>query len=157
MPLLVARQQVESHKLLVAVAHVAAVDLLGVVCCFGTCQSALQDGNVTSVGSPTVQLMALQMLGSRVNLVAAGVVAHKASRRALPAGALVRRRDRDTVAVAVARAGARAGSRGGARGDARRRGDRNPEDIRSLWRLHPSHLFIAGPRRRSQRAIVCFC
>lgn len=96
--------------------------------------------------------MALQMLGSRVDLVAAGVVAHKASRRALPAGALVRRRDRDTVPVA-----ARAGSRGCSRGDARRRGDRGPEDIRSLWRLHPSHVFIAGPRRRSQRAIVCFC
>lgn len=119
--------------------------------------SALHSGNVR-LGSPTVQLMALQMLGSRVDLVATGVFAHKASRRAFPAGALVRRRVGDTavVAVAVARAGARAGSRAGARGDARR-GDRGPEDIRSLWRLHPSHLFIAGPRRRSQRAIVCFC
>lgn len=37
-PLLVARQQVEPHKLLVAVAHVAAVDLLRIVCCYGTCQ-----------------------------------------------------------------------------------------------------------------------
>lgn len=104
--------------------------------------------------------MALQMLGARVDLVAAGVVAHKASRRALAAGALVRRRVGDTAVVAVADAvavarAARAGPRGCARGDARR--DRGPEDIRSLWRLHPSHRFIAGPRRRSQRAIVCFC
>lgn len=45
-PLLVARQQVESHKLLVAVAHVAAVDLLGVVCCFWH-MSALHGGNET--------------------------------------------------------------------------------------------------------------
>lgn len=96
--------------------------------------------------------MALQMLGSRVDLVAAGVFAHEASRRALAAGALVRRRVGDTAVVAAARAG----PRGCARGDARR-GDRGPEDIRSLWRLHPSHRFIAGPRRRSQRAIVCFC
>lgn len=102
--------------------------------------------------------MALQMLGARVDLVAPGMIAHKASRRALPAGALVGRRGgRDAGAVAVARAGARAGPRRCARRDARRRGDRGPEDIRRLWRLHPSHLFIAGPRRRSQIAIVCFC
>lgn len=102
--------------------------------------------------------MALQMLGSRVDLVASGMLAHEASRCAFAAGALVGRRGgREVDAVAVARAGARAGPRPCARRDARRRGDRGPEDMRSLWRLHPSHLFIAGPRRRSRIAIVCFC
>lgn len=45
--LLMARQQVHPHKLLVAVAHVAAVNLLWVVCCYGY-TSALPGGNVTS-------------------------------------------------------------------------------------------------------------
>lgn len=84
--------------------------------------------------------MALQVLGSRIDLVAAGMIADEPPRRPLSAGALI---PRSCGACACAGAGCRA------RASRRRRRRRRRQDtrVRGLWRLHPAHIFIAGPRR----------
>lgn len=114
-PLLMARQEIEAHKLLVAVAHVASVDFLGVVWWSQTIsnQPSSHSNHIDPIRL-TVQLMALQVLGSRINLLAASMIAHEPPRRAFATRALVARTRIGTVAVTVDVNRTSAGSRAGA-------------------------------------------
>lgn len=82
MALLVPGQQVGAHKALAAAVYIAREDFLWCVC-----RLAFYVFNLTE--KLTIQLVPLQMLLARVDLVAVLVVAGIPSRRALSTGAFV--------------------------------------------------------------------
>ena len=79
MTLLVAREQIESHELLGAFRNVAYEDLLGVVCEKSN-QLELRHLHDRRAIMLTIQSMSLQVLCSRVQLIAARVLAWEAFR-----------------------------------------------------------------------------
>ena len=98
MALLVAGQEVGAHKALAAVVDITYVDLLGVVWAGGSVQREW----AASRDSRTVQLVSLEMLGSRVDLIAAWFGAAESPRRAFATGPLV-----DAAGAAAAAAACR--------------------------------------------------
>lgn len=91
MALLMPSQQVKTDKLLVTVANVASKNLLGVVCESGQVSGSSKANTGRKGGKLTVQLVPLQVLGPRVDLVTAQVLAGETTGRTFATRPLVSR------------------------------------------------------------------